>query len=322
MQRMNMSLYQAATSKEKLQEEIKILAREKNALILAHYYQRPEIQEIADFVGDSLGLARKAKDTSHEIILFCGVLFMAETAKIINPDKKVFLPDLSAGCSLADNCSASDFKTFLESHPDHFVITYVNTNAEVKAMSDIICTSSNAEKIVRKVPKDKKIVFAPDANLGKYIMSKTGRDMVLWDGSCIVHEAFSLDKLLALRLKYPTAELIAHPESAQHILRFAQFIGSTQKMIDYVVESKSKVFIVATEVGILKKMNEAVSDKVLIPAPAEENNSCACSECAFMKVNTLEKIYNCLKYETPEIKLDAHLIKKAAAPLNKMLEWS
>lgn len=289
---------------------------------MAHYYQRPEIQEIADFVGDSLGLAQKAKKTSHDNIIFCGVLFMAETAKIINPSKRVFLPDLSAGCSLADNCSAEDFRVFLKNYPDHFVITYVNTNAEVKALSDIICTSSNAEQIVKKVPANKKIVFAPDANLGKYIISKTGRNMVLWNGSCIVHEAFSLDKLLELRLQYPKAELIAHPESEQHILRFAQFIGSTQKMINYVKESTAQMFIVATEAGILLKMQEAAPDKFLIPAPAKEDNSCACSECAFMKVNTLEKIYNCILNETPEITLDPNLITKAAIPLNRMLEWS
>lgn len=319
---MNNTISPNTSKKKELQQRIKQLAKEKNALILAHYYQRDEIQEIADYVGDSLGLARKAKETTHENIVFAGVKFMAETAKIVNPDKRVFLPDLAAGCSLADNCSPEDFGKFLAKYPDHFVITYVNTTAAIKAMSDIICTSSNAEAIVRKVPKDKKIIFAPDANLGRYIISQTGRDMVLWNGSCIVHEAFSLEKLLKLRTRYPEAVLIAHPESEQHILHYAQFVGSTQKMIDYVKISKASTYIVATEAGILMKMRQEAPGKTLIPAPAKEDNTCACSECAFMKVNTLEKLYNCLLNETPEITLDTALLKKAALPLQRMFEWS
>lgn len=308
--------------KKGLHEKIRKLAKEKNALILAHYYQRPEIQEVADFVGDSLGLAKKAKETNHEIIVFSGVKFMAETAKIVNPNKRVFLPELEAGCSLADNCKPEEFYKFLRKYPNHFVITYVNTSAEIKAMSDVICTSSNAKTIVNNVPKDKKIVFAPDANLGKYIIRETGRDMVLWNGSCIVHEAFSLEKLVKLKLKFPEAEIIAHPESEEHILETANFVGSTQKMINYVKESKKKTFIVATEAGILLKMQEEAPDKDLIPAPANEDNTCACSECAFMKMNTMEKLYDCLKNETPEISLDSRVMKKAIIPLNKMFEWS
>src|SRR5699024_7040539 len=229
-----------------LHQKIRELAEEKNALILAHYYQRDEIQEVADFVGDSLGLARKAKETDNEIIVFAGVKFMAETAKIVNPEKRVFLPDLDAGCSLADNCTPEAFGAFLKKYPDHLVITYVNTSAEIKAMSDIICTSSNAESIVRQVPEDQKIIFAPDANLGKYIMKQTGRDMVLWDGSCIVHEAFSVDKLMNLMKLYPDADLIAHPESEAHILNISNFVGSTSKLINYVKESNTTTFIVGT----------------------------------------------------------------------------
>ncbi len=302
--------------------QIRDLARKKNALILAHYYQRPEIQEVADFVGDSLGLAKKAKETDHEIIVFAGVKFMAESAKILNPGKRVFLPDMLAGCSLADNCQPAEFGEFLKNYPDHIVVTYVNTSAEIKAMSDVICTSSNAEAIVKKIPADKKIVFAPDANLGKYIMKQTGRDMVLWNGSCIVHEAFSIEKLLNLMQEHPDAVLIAHPESEAHILNLAHFIGSTKKMIDFVKEDPHDTFIVATEAGILLKMQEEAPRKTLIPAPANEDNTCACSECAFMKVNTMQKVYDCLLNETPEITLDEALIKAASVPLNRMFEWN
>lgn len=305
-----------------LHQQIRELAKRKNALILAHYYQRPEIQEVADFVGDSLELARKAKDANHEMIVFAGVKFMAESAKILSPDKRVFLPDLSAGCSLADNCEPEEFGSFLKQYPDHVVVSYVNTSAEIKAMSDVICTSSNAEAIVKKIPADKKIVFAPDANLGKYVIKQTGRDMVLWNGACIVHEAFSLEKLINLMQEHPDAVLIAHPESEAHILNMAHFVGSTKKMIDFVQHSDNKVFIVATEAGILLKMQEAAPDKTLIPAPANEDNTCACSECAFMKVNTLEKIYDCLLNETPEIILDEQLIRDASVPLNRMFEWN
>lgn len=308
--------------KQDLHQQIRELAKKKNALILAHYYQRPEIQEVADFVGDSLALARKAKVTHHEMIVFAGVKFMAECAKILNPDKRVFLPDLFAGCSLADNCEPEDFGTFLKQYPDHVVVTYVNTSAEIKAMSDVICTSSNAEAIVKKIPADKKIVFAPDANLGRYVMKQTGREMVLWNGACIVHEAFSMEKLMKLMQEHPDALLIAHPESEAHILDMAHFIGSTKKMIDFVQQSPEKVFIVATEAGILLKMQEAAPGKTIIPAPADEDNTCACSECAFMKVNTMEKLYDCLLYETPEISLDEKLIRDASVPLNRMFEWS
>src|SRR5699024_4545198 len=279
-------------------------------------------QEVADFVGDSLGLARKAKETDNEIIVFAGVKFMAETAKIVNPEKRVFLPDLDAGCSLADNCTPEAFGAFLKKYPDHLVITYVNTSAEIKAMSDIICTSSNAESIVRQIPEEQKIVFAPDANLGKYIMKQTGRDMVLWDGSCIVHEAFSVDKLMNLMKLYPDADLIAHPESESHILNISNFVGSTSKLINYVKESNTTTFIVGTEAGILKKMQEAAPDKTLIAAPAKEDNNCNCSECAFMKMNTMEKVYNCLKNESPEIFVDKDIIEKAVVPLDRMFEYS
>lgn len=305
-----------------LHKEIRALAREKNALVLAHFYQRPEIQEVADFVGDSLGLARKAKETNHDIIVFSGVKFMAETAKIVNPKKRVFLPDIDAGCSLADNCKPEDFSNFLRKYPNHVVVTYVNTSAEIKAMSDVICTSSNAQSIINKIPKDKKIVFAPDANLGKYIIKTTGRSMILWKGSCIVHEAFSLEKLIQLKLANPTAKIIAHPESEEHILQTANFVGSTQKMIDYVKQSDALSFIVATEAGILLKMQQEAPTKHLIAAPANEDNTCACSECSFMKMNTMEKLYHCLKYETPEIHLDERIMKKAILPLNKMFQWS
>ncbi|HLR37761.1 MAG TPA: quinolinate synthase NadA [Chitinophagaceae bacterium] len=305
-----------------LHQKIRDLAKEKNALLLAHYYQRDEIQEVADFVGDSLGLARKAKETDNEIIVFAGVKFMAETAKIVNPEKRVFLPDLDAGCSLADNCTPEAFGAFLKKYPDHLVITYVNTSAEIKAMSDIICTSSNAESIVRQIPEEQKIVFAPDANLGKYIMKQTGRDMVLWDGSCIVHEAFSVDKLMNLMKLYPDADLIAHPESESHILNISNFVGSTSKLINYVKESNTTTFIVGTEAGILKKMQEAAPDKTLIAAPAKEDNNCNCSECAFMKMNTMEKVYNCLKNESPEIFVDKDIIEKAVVPLDRMFEYS
>lgn len=305
-----------------LHQRIRQLAQEKNALILAHYYQTEDIQQVADFVGDSLGLAKKARDASHDIIVFSGVKFMAETAKILNPTKKVLLPDMLAGCSLADNCPPDKFKEFLEAHPDHYVITYVNTSAEIKAMSDMICTSSNAEEIVAQVPADKKIIFAPDANLGKYIMKQTNRDMVLWDGACIVHEAFSMDKLIELMKANPRARLIAHPESEDHILSIAHFVGSTGKMINHAKESKEDTFIVATEAGILFKMKEEAPEKTLIPAPAHQDNTCACSECSFMKVNTLEKLYQCLLNESPSIELEEELIKKAIVPVERMFELS
>lgn len=303
-------------------EKIKQLKKEKNAIILAHYYQRPEIQEVADYVGDSLGLSKKAAGVDADIIVFAGVHFMAETAKILNPTKKVVLPDLNAGCSLADSCPPDTFGNFKASYPDHTVITYINCSAEIKAMSDLVCTSSNALKIVNSVPEEKPIIFAPDQNLGKYIIKQTGRDMLLWDGSCIVHEAFCINKLLDLFQKNPGAVIIAHPESEEHILKTATYIGSTAGMINYVKEHPNKKFIVATEAGILYEMRKKVPGVELIPAPIEEDNTCACSECAYMKVNTLQKLYDCLLYESPEINISEDIRKKALLPIQRMLELS
>ncbi len=305
-----------------LAEKITKLKIEKNAVILAHYYQVPEIQDVADYVGDSLGLAQKAAETEADIIVFAGVHFMAETAKILNPAKKVLLPDLDAGCSLADSCPPHLFKEFIETHPNHTVISYVNCSAEVKALSDIICTSSNAEKIVNSIPIEVPIIFAPDKNLGKYIQKITGRDMLLWDGACIVHEAFSIDKLLQLYKENPGFTIIAHPESETHILETASYIGSTAGMINYVKEYPEKKYIVATEAGILHKMRQEVPNTILIAAPAKEDNSCACSECGFMKMNTLEKLYNCLLNETPQIEVSEEIREKALIPIQKMLELS
>ena len=305
-----------------LKEQILALKKEKNAVILAHYYQEADIQDIADYVGDSLGLSQVAVDVEADIILFAGVHFMAETAKILNPTKKVILPDLKAGCSLAESCPPEDFKKFTEAHPDHTVITYVNCSAEVKALTDIVVTSSNAVKIVNSIPLDKPIIFAPDKNLGKYVMEQTGRDMLLWDGSCVVHEAFSLDKLLALYKENPDAKIIAHPESETHILKTAAYVGSTAGMIEFVKNDPNHKFIVATEAGILHKMKQEVPEKILIPAPAIENNTCACSECGYMKMNTLQKVYNCLLNETPEIFVPEDIIKKALIPIQRMLDLS
>jgi quinolinate synthase len=307
---------------ENLKEQILRLKKEKNAVILAHYYQQPEIQEVADYVGDSLGLSQEAEKVNADMIVFAGVHFMAETAKLLNPKKKVLLPDLNAGCSLADSCPPDIFKKFIEAHPNHIVITYVNCSAEIKALSHLVCTSSNAEKIVNSVPENIPIIFAPDKNLGNYINKKTGRQMVLWDGSCVVHEAFSLDKLIALHKEHPNAAIIAHPESETHILETASYIGSTSGMIDYVKQSPKTEFIVATEAGILYKMQEAVPDKVLIPAPAMEDNTCACSECAYMKLNTLRKLYDCLANETPEVTVPKAVAEKAIVPIQRMLELS
>jgi quinolinate synthase len=305
-----------------LKERILELKKEKNAVILAHYYQEADIQDVADYVGDSLGLSQEAMKVDADIILFAGVHFMAETAKILNPNKKVILPDLNAGCSLAESCPADSFKKFIDAHPGHVVITYVNCSAEVKALTDIVCTSSNAVKIVESIPLETPIIFAPDKNLGKYIIHKTGRDMLLWDGSCVVHEAFSLDKLIALYKENPDAKIIAHPESETHILKTAAYIGSTAGMIEFVKTDPSKKFIVATEAGILHKMQQVVPDKILIPAPAEEDNTCACSECPYMKMNTLQKVYDCLLNESPEIIVPADIMKKALIPIERMLELS
>ncbi len=305
-----------------LKEAITKLKKEKNAVILAHYYQEPEIQDIADYVGDSLGLSQKAAETDADIIVFAGVHFMAETAKILNPKKKVVLPDLNAGCSLADSCPPDVFEKFIKANPGHTVITYVNCSAEVKALTDIVCTSSNALKIVESIPEDEPIIFAPDRNLGKYIMKKTGRELLLWDGSCVVHEAFSIDKLLQLYKKHPDALIIAHPESEAHILKTATYIGSTAGMINFVKEHPKDKFIIATEAGILHKMKQEVPDAELIPAPVQEDNTCACSECAYMKVNTLKKLYDCLLHESPEINVPKATMEKALIPIQRMLDLS
>lgn len=303
-------------------DKIKKLKKEKKAVILAHYYQDSSIQDIADYVGDSLGLSQNAKETDADVIIFAGVHFMAETAKILNPQKRVFIPDLDAGCSLSDSCPPDLFKKFKEEHPNHLVISYINCSAEIKALTDIVCTSANALKIVESVPFETPIIFAPDKNLGHYINQKTGRNMLLWEGSCIVHEAFSIDKLINLYKEYPGAEIVAHPESEEHILKISNFIGSTSEMIRYVKNSPKSTFIIATEVGILHKMTEEVPNKTLIPAPALEDNTCACSECKFMKLNTLEKLYDCLLNETNEIFISDELREKALIPIDRMLSLS
>lgn len=305
----------------RLVDEINTLRTNKNAVILAHYYQDDEIQKIADYVGDSLGLSKKAAETNAEIIVFAGVHFMAETAKILNPEKKVLLPDLEAGCSLASSCPPDKFKSFIDRYPNHTVVTYVNCSAEIKAMSDIVCTSSNAEQIISSLPKEAPIIFAPDKNLGRYIQEKTGRELLLWDGACVVHEAFSLEKLLALYKEHPKAKIIAHPESEKHILDVATFIGSTAQMIQHVKAHPKEEYIVATEVGLLHKMQLQAPDTSLIPAPAKEDNTCACSECAFMKLNTLEKLRDCLRDESPEILVEETIRLKALAPIQRMLEY-
>ncbi len=302
-------------------KEINRLCKEKNAIILAHYYQEDAIQDIADFVGDSLALAQKASNTDADIIVFAGVHFMAETAKILNPSKKVVLPDLKAGCSLADSCPPADFAAFTKQHPDHLVVSYVNTSAEIKALTDIVCTSSNAEKIINSIPKEKPIIFAPDRNLGGWLIKKTGRDMLLWDGACMVHEAFSIDKILKLYAENPEAVIIAHPESQEHLLKVAKYIGSTSGLLNYVKTSKATTFIVATEVGILHKMRQESPDKILIPAPVEDDN-CNCSECFYMKMNTMKKLYLCLKHELPSVEVAPELSKKALVSINRMLELS
>ncbi|MFL1011094.1 quinolinate synthase NadA [Flavisericum labens] len=305
-----------------LVKEIKRLKEEKNAVILAHYYQVGEIQDIADYVGDSLGLSQRAAETDADIIVFAGVHFMAETAKILNPSKTVVLPDLNAGCSLADSCPPEAFEEFTKAHPDHIVITYVNCSAEIKALSDIVCTSSNALKIVESIPKKTPIIFAPDRNLGRYIINETGRDMLLWDGSCVVHEAFSMDKLIELHKKHPDYKIIAHPESETHILDTATYVGSTSGMINYVKEHQDQKFIVATEAGILHKMQLEMPNTELVPAPAKEDNTCACSECHFMKMNTLQKLYDCLLNESPQIDVNPAIIDRALLPIQRMLELS
>ncbi|NMM49194.1 quinolinate synthase NadA [Marinigracilibium pacificum] len=305
-----------------LVEEIKKLRKEKNAVILAHYYQEAEIQDVADYIGDSLGLSQKAAETDADLIVFAGVHFMAETAKILNPNKKVVLPDFNAGCSLAESCPPSEFEKFVKQHPDHVVVTYINCSAGIKALSDLVCTSSNAKKIIDSIPADKPIIFAPDKNLGKYLIKETGRDMLLWDGSCIVHEAFSIDKLLELHKEHPDAKIIAHPESETHILKTAAYVGSTSGIINFAKQDDAQKYIVATEAGILHEMQKEVPNKILIPAPSHEDNTCACSECGFMKMNTLQKLYLCMKYETPEINIDEELRLRSLQPIERMLELS
>lgn len=300
--------------------EIKKLKREKNAILLAHYYQDGDIQDVADFIGDSLGLAQKAAATDASLIVFAGVHFMAETAKILNPNKKVVLPDLNAGCSLADSCPAAPFEEFRKQHPDHIVISYINCTAEIKALSDIICTSSNAEQIVASLPKDQKIIFAPDKNLGRYIAKKTGRDMLLWDGSCMVHEIFSLERIVKVKAQHPNAKFIAHPECETPLLELADFIGSTTALLNYSKKDSATEYIVGTETGILHQMQKESPDKTFIPAPP--NNNCACNDCPHMKLNTLEKLYICLKHEQPEIILPEDLRSRAEKPIRRMLELS
>ena len=301
-------------------EAIDQLKKQKNAVILAHYYQEPDIQDIADYIGDSLGLAQNALKTTADIIVFAGVHFMAETAKIINPTKKVLLPDVNAGCSLSDSCPPPLFKAFKDKHPDHLVISYINCSAGIKALSDIICTSSNARQIVDSLPTEQKIIFAPDKNLGAYINKQTGRQMVLWNGSCMVHEIFSLEKITKLKNRHPNAMFIAHPECEEAVLRLADYIGSTTALLKYTQQSPAQTFIVATEAGILHRMQIEAPGKTFIPAPP--NNSCACNDCPHMKLNTLEKLYDCLKNETPEILMNEQLRLAAKKPIDRMLEIS
>ncbi|RYY66547.1 MAG: quinolinate synthase NadA [Chitinophagaceae bacterium] len=300
--------------------EIEKLKKEKNAVILAHYYQEPDIQDVADYIGDSLGLAQNAASTDADIIVFAGVHFMAETAKILNPGKKVLLPDLKAGCSLSDSAPPPLFKAFRDKHPDHLVITYINCSAGMKALSDIICTSSNAQKIVESLPEDQKIIFAPDKNLGAFINKVTGRNMLLWNGACMVHEIFSLEKITKLKIRHPRAKLLAHPECEEPILAIADYVGSTTGILKYSQTDSSDAYIVATESGILHQMEKASPHKTFIPAPP--NNACACNDCPYMKLNTLEKLYLCLKYETPEIDMEESLRLAAKKPMDRMMEIS
>ena len=301
-------------------EKINDLKRQKNAIILAHYYQTPDIQDIADFVGDSLALAQEAVKTNANIIVFAGVHFMAETAKILNSTKKVLLPDLEAGCSLADSCKPEDFKEFLKNYPQHTVISYINCSADIKTMTDIVCTSSNAVKIVESLPKDAKIVFAPDKNLGSYINNLTGRNMVLWNGSCEVHNILSLERVINLKIEHPNAKLIAHPECKAPILEIADFVGSTAALLNFTIKSESNEFIVATETGIIHQMKKSSPNKNFVIVPTDE--TCSCNDCMYMKLNTLEKLYNCLLNEQPEILLSQEIIEKAKKPMLRMLELS
>ncbi|TDO19233.1 quinolinate synthase NadA [Pedobacter duraquae] len=301
-------------------EEIEKLKKEKNAIVLAHYYQEPDIQDIADYIGDSLGLSQEAAKTEADVIVFAGVHFMAETAKILSPEKTVLLPDFKAGCSLADSCPPHLFKKFKEKYPDHVVITYVNCTAELKALSDIVCTSTNAVQIVESLPKDTKIIFGPDKNLGAWVAKKTGRDLVLWNGACMVHEIFSREKITKLKSRHPEAKFIAHPECEEAVLEMADYIGSTTGLLKYSINSDAKEFIVATESGIIHQMEKANPTKTFIPAPP--NNNCACNDCPYMKRNTLEKLYLCLKNGLPEVTVPMDIIEKARKPIERMLEIS
>lgn len=304
-----------------LKEEIARLKKEKKAVIMAHYYQKGEIQDLADYIGDSLALAQKAAQTDAEIIVMCGVHFMGETAKILCPDRKVLIPDMTAGCSLADSCPAEEYAEFIKAHPGHTVVSYVNTTAEVKALTDIMVTSGNARKIVDSLPSDEKIIFGPDRNLGEYINSVTGREMVLWNGACHVHERFSLEKIKELKKEHPQAEILVHPECRKPLQMIADKVGSTAVLLKHAVESPVKEFIVATESGILHEMERKCPEKTFIPAPPEDS-TCGCNDCSFMKLNTLEKLYNCLRYEQPEIIVDKELAEKARRPIERMLELS
>lgn len=304
-----------------LKEEIDKLRKEKNAVILAHYYQTGDIQDIADYVGDSLALAQWAAKTTADIIVLCGVHFMGETAKILCLDKKVLVPDLNAGCSLADSCPAEEFAAFVKQHPGHTVISYVNTTAAVKAVTDVVVTSTNARQIVESFPKDTPMIFGPDRNLGNYINSITGRNMLLWNGACHVHEQFSLEKILAMKQRYPEAEVITHPECKHPIVEISDFVGSTAALLKHTIKSEKKQFIVATESGVIHEMRKQSPDKEFIPAPPNDS-TCACNECNFMRLNTMEKLYNCLKYELPEIFVDKAVQQRAIKPISKMLEIS
>ena len=316
-----MKLKKIQMNKSELISEINRLKKEKNAVIMAHYYQMGDIQDIADVIGDSLALAQQAAKTDADIIVLCGVHFMGETAKILSPQKKVLVPDLEAGCSLADSCPADAFEAFTKAHPDHTVISYVNTTAAVKALTDVVVTSTNAKKIVDQFPKDAKLIFGPDRNLGNYINSVTGREMLLWDGACHVHEQFSVEKLVKLKADHPEAEVLAHPECKRPLLLMADFIGSTQALLNYTINSDKKSFLVATESGIIHEMQKKNPDKEFIPVPPNDS-TCACNECNFMRLNTLEKLYKCLLTETPEILVDEEVRLKAVKPILKMLEMS
>lgn len=304
-----------------IKKEIDRLRKENNAVILAHFYQTPEIQDIADFVGDSLALAQWAAKTTADVLVLCGVHFMGETAKILCPDKKVLVPDLNAGCSLADSCPASKFEEFIKQHPDHTVISYVNTSAAVKALTDIVVTSTNARQIVESLPADEKIIFGPDRNLGNYINSVTGRNMLLWDGACHVHEQFSLEKILDLKKDYPEAEIICHPECKRYIVEVSDYVGSTAGLLKHVIKSPKEQFIVATESGVLHEMRKACPDKEFIPAPPNDS-TCACNECNYMRMNTMKKLYNVLRFGIPEIFVDESVQKKAIRPIRRMLDIS